>query len=71
MNVTGTQPRVSRRHIITRLEEVQCAREQAREDWIQAMREARDCGLTNQQIGEALGVTETAVRNALKRAGDH
>lgn len=71
MNATGTQPRISRRHIITRLAEVQDAREQAREDWIQAMREAREHGLTNQQIGEALGVTETAVRNALKRAGDH
>ncbi|NKU87716.1 hypothetical protein GS884_09115 [Rhodococcus hoagii] len=33
------------------------------------MREARRTGFTNQQIGDVLGVSETAVRNALKRAG--
>ncbi|MBM4553975.1 HTH domain-containing protein [Rhodococcus hoagii] len=33
------------------------------------MREARENGFTNQQIGDVLGVSETAVRNALKRAG--
>lgn len=69
MNSTGTQPRVSRRHIITRLDDIRRAREEIREHWIAAMREARENGFTNQQIGDVLGVSETAVRNALKRAG--
>ncbi|MBM4508884.1 sigma factor-like helix-turn-helix DNA-binding protein [Prescottella equi] len=69
MNATGTQPRVSRRHIITRLDDIRRAREEIREHWIAAMREARENGFTNQQIGDVLGVSETAVRNALKRAG--
>ncbi|NKS17339.1 hypothetical protein GS490_13515 [Rhodococcus hoagii] len=68
MNVTGTQPRVSRRHIITRLDDIRSARERVHFDWIDAMREAREHGFTNQQIADVLGVTEAAVRGALKRA---
>lgn len=34
------------------------------------MRLARQYGVTNQQIGDALGITEAAVRALLKRHGD-
>lgn len=37
---------------------------------LEYIRAGKRANLTNQRIGEALGLTEGAVRNILKRAGD-
>lgn len=42
----------------------------ARQARIQVAQAARRAGLTNQQIADAYGITESAVRGLLKRAGD-
>lgn len=47
-----------------------CARklEEAKRARVVAIRAGRDHGLSNQTIGDALGITETAVRGLLNRA---
>lgn len=42
---------------------------EARRQRVQAVANARAVGLTNQRIGEILGITEGAVRATIRRAG--
>ncbi|MDI9914389.1 hypothetical protein [Rhodococcus sp. IEGM 1379] len=63
---TVLDPREAVLSELDQLRQRQAADRAARLDTI---RHARALGLTNQSIGDALGVTEVAVRNMIKRAG--
>lgn len=64
---TGPSPRDSAFLV---LEDHARAYDHARKARIHAAIQARNAGLTHQQIADAYGVTEGAVRAMLKRAGD-
>lgn len=52
------------------LELAQARYDKAKAARLACVREARDAGLTFQQIADALGMTPAGVRHMLRRAGD-
>lgn len=68
MNATHT-PEEKHRHLTTILDDIRQRRAEIRDHWLHSIRLARAHGMTYRAIGDALGVTEDAVRKALKRAG--
>ncbi|MFC9768915.1 hypothetical protein [Rhodococcus jostii] len=60
----------ARAHALTMLDEIRACQERARLHRIYYMQLARTHGCTNQEIGDALGIGEAAVRAMLTRAGD-
>lgn len=57
-----------REAVLSELDQLRQRQASDRAARLDAIRHARTLGLTNQAIGDALGITEVAVRNMIKRA---
>lgn len=60
----------SRNDLLDLLRQHAIERRRLQQDRVRVIRTAREAGLTNQQIGDVLGVTEAAVRFYLRRHED-